>query len=395
MKTLKLHTALSLAAILLGMVSCVYPLDIEAEGEGGAMVIEGDIMVGKLTTVRLSYTAPISISFPGWQNVPAEVRVEDDLGGEYPVISQTDEGYIVDTRDASPDRLYRLHVRNLETGRTYESTFQPVCRPAVIDSLSYILDEKRDRMNIAISIHSGSESYFKWRYVEDWEYHSYFQAAYVYIPPTISYWRWGTEVTDGDGELQKAMVPENNYYCWSHSESSDIKIFSTENQSDDRFVDLEFHTIERTDRRISYIYHIDVELQALTKDGYEYWENVRENSNYRGSLFAPNPSEVMGNITCLEDPSELVYGYISASQPTSRALYVLNSEARFYKEKESFDLTKVQPSSREWYKYYKDGYLPYDAPDPMSSPDWVLKKCVDCTYFGGSPYKKPDYWKYN
>ena len=57
MNTLKQHIkALSFLAVLLGMASCVYPLDIEAEGEGGAMVIEGDIMVGKLTTVRLTPT---------------------------------------------------------------------------------------------------------------------------------------------------------------------------------------------------------------------------------------------------------------------------------------------------------------------------------------------------
>lgn len=395
MKTLKLHIkALSFLAVLLGMASCVYPLDIEAEGEGGAMVIEGDILIGEFTTVKVSTTTPISVIYQEEANISAEVSVVDDLGSVYPVKYRSSSGYMVDTREASPERLYKLRVRNLRTNKTYESSFQRVCKPGVIDSLSYIPDEKRDRMNIAISMHAGGESYFKWDYVEDWEYHTILQARYVYVPPTVTQYWWGSPVPDGPGEVVQAFVPDNNYYCWSHNESSNIMVFSTENQSDDRFVDLEFYSINRTDRRISYIYHIAVQLQAITKDAYAYWQNVRNNSDYSGSLFAPNPSEVIGNITCLEDPSEIVYGYISAAQRSSNALYILNDRTGFYKERESFDETLLQPRKDEWYDHYRAGYAPYAPPQPLADPDWISRRCVDCRVFGGSPYAKPDYWKY-
>lgn len=391
MNTMKLHIASLFTAFLLGMVSCVYPYDIDAEGRGGEMVIEGDILIGELTTVRLSHTMPISSIGDPQPLLSAEVSVIDDMGMVYPASLDGEDGFVVDTRDADPDRQYKLHVKNLETGRTYESTFKRVCEPAVFDSLSYSLDEVRDRLNVAISIHSGSESFFKWSFTEDWEYHTVLQAAYRYVPPTISMVRW-TEVPDGPGKVEKAMYPDNNYYCWCHNVSRNIMVFSTENQSDDRFVDLAFYTIPRTDRRISYIYHIAVELEALDKDAYAYWENVRKNSDYNGSLFSPNPSEVLGNITCLEDPNEIVYGYISASRRSVKTLYIMASS--FYRETENFDTTKYQITQGDWYKYFKDGYLPYDiGENPMGPPDWVSRRCVDCTVFGGTS-KKPDFWIY-
>lgn len=393
MNTMKLHIYPVLIAFLIGMTSCVYPFDIDAEGEGGSMVIEGDILIGELTTVRLSHTMPISTLSIQETFLDAEVCVMDDRGDVYPTISKGEDGFVVDTRNADPDRQYKLHVKNLETGRTYESTFQAVSKPAVIDSLSYILDEERDRMDIAISMHSGSESYFKWSYTEDWEYRTILKAAYKYIPPTVHMNGWWAEVPDGPGQVVKMDTDDITYYCWSHYDSKNIMVFSTESQSDDRFVDLEFHTIDRTDRRISYIYHIAVELEALTKDAYTYWQNVKNNSEYNGSLFAPNPSELLGNISCLEDPSEFVYGYISAAQRSVKTLYVRASS--FYKEKETFDTATYSLSQSDWYQYYKDGYLPFDvsSENPLGPPDWVKSRCVDCRQFGGTT-TKPDFWAY-
>ena len=394
MNTMKLHIYPLLIAVILGMASCVYPFDIDAEGEGGSMVIEGDILIGELTTVKLSYTVPItSFSTQGSEElIPAEVTVLDDRGGVYNVISQGPEGYVVDTRDADPGRQYKLRVKNFENNRTYESSFQQVCKPAVIDSLSYNIDSKRDRLDVAISMHSGSESFFRWTFVEDWEYHTTMKAAYKYIPPAVHRNFWGSEVADGTGSVEKMSADDLTYYCWSHNVSRNIMIFSIEKQSDDRFVDLEFYTIDRTDRRISYIYHIAVQLQALTKDAYAYWANVRDHSDYSGSLFSPNPSEVLGNITCIEDPSEVVYGYISAAQRSVKTLYIRASS--FYKEKENFDRTLAQPSQKEWYTYYKNGYLPFDTGEnPLAPPDWVKSRCVDCRLFGGTT-TKPDFWAY-
>lgn len=394
MKNIKTHIALAIIAAIMAMVSCSYPFEIDVEGEGGAMVIQGDILIGEYTTVRVSHSSPISDSFPEESTITADVSVVDDEGTVYPAVNHTDDGYIIDTRTADPNRLYKLRVKK---DRTYESPLQPVNRPAAIDNLSYILDKERNEMNIAISIHSESGSYFKWSYVEDWEYHALKEATCIYIPPKVlRYDLVGLkDVTDGPGEI--VLVTEDNqaYRCWSHNESKNILVFSTENQKEDRFVDLEFYTIDRSDRRISYIYHIDVKLESLTRDAYKYWETVRNNSDYTGSLFSPNPSELRGNITCQEDPSEFVYGYISVAQRSSKAIYILDSETGFFIDKYIYD-TELHKVSN-WYEAYREkGLLPYQGPDPKSTLnlDWIDKRCVDCSLFGGSPKGRPDFWAY-
>ena len=39
-------------------------------------------------------------------------------------------------------------------------------------------------------------------------------------------------------------------------------------------------------RYISYLYKIVVDLEPLSKDAYLYWENIKNNSEYNGNLFA-------------------------------------------------------------------------------------------------------------
>jgi hypothetical protein len=52
---------------------------------------------------------------------------------------------------------------------------------------------------------------------------------------------------------------------------------------------------------------------ALTKEGFEYYERLKKNTEQIGSIFDPQPSALSGNIHCITTPAELVLGFISAS----------------------------------------------------------------------------------
>jgi len=393
MKKTYISTLVAAAVLALSAVSCIYPFTPDPEDGSGALVIEGDILLGDYTVVTLSHTSPVDAPEIAADPPAAEVWVEDDSGKTYDGVSDPGQKgvYNVDTRSASTDRKYRLHVVRVSDGNEYVSDWGEAPAVPVIDSLSYNLDFDRSRLNVALSMHSQGGSFFKWKYVEKWEFHALYNPELKYEPPETS--RWGTH---GEGNMVK-MTPPGTYSCFGRDESSEIMIFSTEKQTDDRFVDLEFHPLAKDDAKISYIYHIDVYLEPLSEDAYKYWDNIKSNSEYNGNLFAPNPSELVGNIRCVQDPDELVMGYISVAALAHKDLFIRHSDARFYKDSVPYE-EPVVVNRGEWYKYYYDGYLPftyYEIPGDVSQTYWAKARCVDCKRMARGKdvsYVRPDDW---
>jgi hypothetical protein len=390
----KTHICLFVTAALIALsaVSCIYPFTPEAQDGSGAFVIEGDILLGDYTNVKLSFTAPVDAPNTASEPPSCDVWVEDDAGTHYEgiMVPSSPGNYRVDTRNASLDRSYRLHVVR-HGGNEYISDWGKAQTVPEIDSLSYNLDFERSRLNVALSMHSRGGSFFKWSYVEKWEYHADYYAEIRYIPPS-SYIGWGSH--NDDGRIEALPYTETPYFCYDSAPSTEIMIFSTERQTDDRFVDLEFRPIPRDDLRISYRYHIDVYLEPLSEDAYRYWETVKANSEYNGNLFAPNPSELIGNIRCVQDPKEMVMGYISVAAQAHKDLIILNSEARFYKDSHPYEEPLVV-NRGDWYKNYRDGYLPYsyyEIPGDVSQTYWARARCVDCRIKGKGTTTRPDDW---
>lgn len=390
MKAHHIFTAIVLAVLVSCAVSCVYPFEAELGGESGTFVIEGDILIGELSKINLSYTAPVSD--PGNVSTPktASVWVEDDRGGEYSGRDAGNGEFYVDLTEADPLLNYRLRVTNGDSGRDYASSWLRVCKAPVIDSLSYIKHEDKSILNIALSMHSEGESYFKWRYHEDWEYHAEMFARIEYFPPVKNTSTWN----GGLGVIEDMPYGVNKYFCWDSNDSSEIMVFSTETQTEDRFVDLEFHAIPRDALKIQTLYHIDVTLEPITEDAYIYWNNIKTNSEYNGSLFAPNPSEMAGNIRCLNDTTEMVFGFINAAMCDTQSLFFDNTYERFYKAMRNIREEPVAVSDRkEWLSRYTAGWIPYDYEDPLnpSVTMWALKDMVDCRCQGGNK-NRPPYW---
>ena len=64
-------------------LSCIYPYEAELDSIEGALVIEGDILLGNVSSFRLSYVQPLDEAFGIGSTVPGVVWVEDDKGGIY------------------------------------------------------------------------------------------------------------------------------------------------------------------------------------------------------------------------------------------------------------------------------------------------------------------------
>jgi hypothetical protein len=147
-------------------------------------------------------------------------------------------------------------------------------------------------------------------------------------------------------------------------------------------------TIYNTDKRLSYLYAIEVFQKGLSEEAYKYWETLLKNNDGSAGIFAPQPNEMRGNMFCADDPDEMVLGYISCCDTKSRRIFIDRVDHRIYKSEENcFQESKTVDL---WKSMYKSGWDVVDV-DPISGEIfWAPRKCVDCRVNGTK--NKPSFW---
>ncbi len=381
--------AIALMAFL--AVGCVYDFMPEGEDIQGLdeplVVIEGDIIVGGTTSVQLKTTRPLDSGaaeleelYPG-----ASVWVEGADGqvwnGE--PAQDTFDKFLVDTRELETSGEYRLCVSIPGKGE-YHSSFKGVSISPEIDSVSYVLNDAKDVLQVQVSTHNNSSEplYCKWSFTEDWESNAEFMPYLGLIkhPDYIELY----ELTEED---QLIMTK-----CFSKGESKDIYIGDTEKLSQNVINNARLNTISKPSSKLSSLYAVTVQQTALDKEAYQYWTSLKASINGTGGLFAPMPNEVRGNIVSTTRPDEFVLGYINVSTATEARKFIYAWQVSFF----SITCQEAEYPKEQWkdvasallwpvrYKETPEGDL------NTNIAFWTSRKCVDCRVYSNST--RPDFW---
>lgn len=380
---MKVFCYICLLSLAFATASCVYDFQPDYQGQGGYVAIEGDILIGESCT----FTARLSTDLldPENEDVPVvcRFRVEASDGTVFPAGS----GGRVDLTGADPFLEYRLVAEmTAPFRRTYVSSWAPVQISAPIDSLSWSIDTAESRLCVNVSTHAdGPCGYYRWTAHETWEYHATYYAEHFFAFAGSEY--KGRKLSaDAIVEYEDG---ENTYYCWKDAERTDILLAETTGLSEDRLVHHTLYSFSKTDRKVSHIYHVALTQYRLSDDAYRYWENLSTNSQDVGGLFSPEPSELSGNLTCLEDPDELVLGFVNVSTCTRSQLFIDNAVTRFSRWRGPA-YGEVIPLPSDYPKYYGWQYRPawYEVGKGWV---WLPKECVDCRTSGGTK-DRPSWW---
>ena len=105
-----------------------------------------------------------------------------------------------------------------------------------------------------------------------------------------------------------------------------IIIGSTAKLSQDVMKQQQVFSITNASQKLAHTYVIQLNQYALTKEGFEYYEILKKNTEQIGSIFDPQPSALIGNIHCITAPSELVLGFISASTIARKQLNLFTKD---------------------------------------------------------------------
>ncbi len=364
--------------------ACVEPYDPPLnDGDIQYLVVDGFINASNgIATVKLSRTLPVKSPDKLPSESGAFVALEDDQGTTYP-LSETRNGlYRGLVSDISLMSRYRLLIRTNQKIE-YFSEFIEVKKTPAIDSIHYVM--ARDGMDIVVNTHdvTGKTIYFRWTYVETYEYNSRFNSNYMFK---------GKEV----------VVRPNNlsiYTCWKTNLSTNIMIGSTARLKESVISNFPLTFIPQGSIKISRKYSLFVQQQSLTEQAYNYWLNLQKNTEGLGGLFDPLPSEATGNIYSASNPGEKVIGFFSGGSVEETRIFLtpddLPKEMNYnnYSSYCLLDTILLQDVGR----VASEGTLLVDGISSLMGPGLIgystsSSDCIDCISSGGNT-QRPDFWE--
>lgn len=287
----------------------------------GYLVVDGYINSGAgPTTFVLTRTTKLNIDSISYET-KAIVSVESKLTSRGVLLPETSKRgtYSVAQLSLNPSDQYRLRILT-QAGREYVSEYVTVRRTPDIDSISW--RQESDGVHIYGNTHNTQEpvGYYQWKFDETWEIHSQFKTKLkaTFYPDGKYSIGYIDSVTFGDDLSQ--------YFCWKSDTSKNILVTSTEKISENRLSMYPIRFIPIHSKEIDVRYSIHVKMNSISRDKMLFLEQLKKNTEQLGSIFDAQPSDNMGNIRSVTNPSEIVIGFVDVSEEKTKRIFINKSQ---------------------------------------------------------------------
>jgi hypothetical protein len=370
---------------LLFAIACTEPYDPPGSNKAvDFLVVDGFINASaQVVSVKLSKAILLSATTHSPAVKFASVSIADEANSEFILTEQNpqsiDSGlYIASEIPIQLENKYKLKV-TLPGGKKYESDFVTVEQTAAIKDIVWKPEE--DGLSIQLNTISseGKSIYYRWKYSETFQYNSLYFSAYLLEP---------------NREVRLREPDEFINECYRTNLSSGIDLASSEDLTMNVIYNHELTKIDRGSIKLSMLYSINVQQQALSEEAHNYWLNLFKSSEQLGGLFDPMPYQLVGNIHAVDGNNEVVIGYFSASTVEEKRIFIKPEELP---ERYS---TFVPPYCLLDTVFVED--LPNISPfrlliDKLTQDAEVIgytsseQVCIDCRLNQGST-TKPEFW---
>ncbi|WP_442796366.1 DUF4249 domain-containing protein [Pelobium manganitolerans] len=354
-----------------------YTPEVEAKYKS-LLVVEGFINVGGETDIRLSRTANLQDLQSVIPEKNAKVTIEGNKGTWIEGVTNNEGKCKLPTQNLKLDERYRLKLTDAK-GAIYATDFLDAKRSPEIDSLHFKVENKGFQIYVNTHDNTNATKYYKWDYNETWEIRSDLKSYFEYK---------NGKVVSRDPNL-------NITYCWKGNQSSNILLNSTERFSEDRITEMPINFISGNSEKIAFTYSILVKQYALSKEAYQYLQNIKKNTEQIGGIFDSQPSEIKGNIYNTSNPKEQVLGWVSAGSVTEKRLFIsakdkpINKDWLYARDCTAFN---IPIDSLDYYMNGKNGIVDDIGDRWLNIIGYVVgaNDCIDCRLRGSNI--KPDYW---
>jgi hypothetical protein len=272
------------------------------------LVVEGIINTGNDSTiVRLSRTVNLTAGVSSLPELNATVTIQDDQNQTYNLKSNGNGIYVSPVLILDKTRKYRLSISTAD-GKAYLSDYVPAITTPPIDSIGFNI--LGNGLQIYANTHDPNNHthYYRWDYDETWQFHAKYYSSFV---------------SNGT-----AIISRTNsvYQCWDSSISTAITLGSSAKLSQDVIYESPIMFIPSTSEKIEIRYSILLKQYAMTSDGYNYFTQLKKNTEELGSIFDAQPSQLTGNVHCTTDATLPVIGYVTAGTIQQKRIYINNSQ---------------------------------------------------------------------
>jgi hypothetical protein len=276
---------------------------------------------------------------------------------------------------------YQVRV-STPAGEEIMSGFDTMPKGPQLDSVYYAIEDipTSDPENfltvmqfyVDLNAMGDYSQYYKWEVTETYEYEAAYPAEYYF-----------------DGTHHEINPPDySNKVCYTSGLIKKVFTVSTKNLTQNIYHRYPLHYIDGGTSRLGILYSILVRQFALSEAAYNYWEQLRINSNEKGGLYEKQPLSIKGNLKNLTNTAKDVLGYFQAVSVSERRY--------FYHDVKGIELNFSDGCFKEglgrggWKEFYPSDFPVYYN-FSAGSVRILSRECVDCRLMGGTTVK-PDFW---
>jgi hypothetical protein len=376
-------------------ISCTKPYAPKAiSSPNNYLVVEGEINTGNDSTIiKLSRTVALNATVTQNPELGATVVIQDDQNQSYNLTSVGNGFYTSPVLNLSSTRKYRLSISTAD-GKSYLSDFVTAVPSPPIDSIGFTIVSNKQMgagMQIYVNTHDPNNNthYYRWDYTETWQFHAKYQSNFI---------------TNGVDDLVPRTPAQQIYQCYGNDISTDIVLGSSAKLTQDVIYQAPITFIASTSEKIETRYTILINQYALTSDGYNYFTQLKKNTEELGSIFDAQPSQLTGNVHCTTDATLPVIGYITAGSIQQKRVFIDNralppswvetypydcdQDTAFYNNPKTH-VNQVLQFLVPGYELATSGL--YSGPGKPYAYQYSGAACADCTIRG--TLTKPSFWQ--
>jgi len=352
----------------------------------GYLVVDGIIVPGNDSTIiQLSRTIKLSdtVKPAPSPETGARVQVIGENNDAHELVADANGRYVSPGLNLNVNEKYRLDITTAN-GQQFRSDFVEVKQTPAIDSLNWDNDSTGNVQVYANANNlENTSAYYKWDYVETWQYHSAFN----------SYFDWVDH-----HEVFRANN-QHAYNCWVTKPSTNIVIGSTAKLKDNIVSRQPIVKLENGTQKIWIMYSVYVRQYVLTKEAYAFWNAVKQTTEQLGSLFDVQPTQLQSNIHCISDTGQVVIGYVSISSIQTKRLFIAHRDVSYwqyipYYEALDCGLKGIGLDEIEGYFPVNGVHFYTYIGTATGGGGYILMPaiCADCREHGDGTNVKPAFW---